>query len=70
MSILVDGDTKAILGAAVLGIRGDEVVHTLLALMAAKAPYTVLSRAVLIHPTVSELIPTTLQNLVPLEEAS
>ena len=68
LKVLVDGDTDRVLGAAVLGIRGDEVVHTLLVLMAADAPYTVLSRAVLVHPTVSELLPTTLQNLVPLEE--
>ncbi|MFT5057801.1 MAG: pyruvate/2-oxoglutarate dehydrogenase complex dihydrolipoamide dehydrogenase (E3) component [Planctomycetota bacterium] len=67
IKILVDADTEEILGAAVLGINGDEVVQSLLVAMYAKAPYTVLSRAVLIHPTVSELLPTTLQNLVPLE---
>ena len=67
IKILVDGDTKEILGAAILGIRGDEVVHSLLDVMYAKAPYTVISRAVHIHPTVSELIPTTLQNLQPLD---
>ncbi|MFT7542674.1 MAG: pyruvate/2-oxoglutarate dehydrogenase complex dihydrolipoamide dehydrogenase (E3) component [Gammaproteobacteria bacterium] len=67
IKILVDRDTKEILGAAILGIGGDEVVHSLLDVMYAKAPYTVISRAVHIHPTVSELIPTTLQSLVPLE---
>ena len=67
IKILVDADSKEILGAAILGIGGDEVVHSLLDVMYAKAPYTVISRAVHIHPTVSELIPTTLQNLVPLE---
>ena len=66
MKVLVDADTKEILGAAILGIGGDEVVHTLLAMMYAKAPYTVLSRAVPIHPTVAELLPTLLQNLEPL----
>ncbi|MAG57584.1 MAG: mercuric reductase [Planctomycetes bacterium] len=66
IKVLVDADTKEILGAAVLGIGGDEVVHALLDLMYAKAPYTVVSRAVHIHPTVSELVPTTLQNLKPL----
>ena len=66
IKILVDGDSKEILGAAILGIGGDEVVHSLLDLMYAGAPYTVMSRAVHIHPTVSELLPTTLQNLQPL----
>ena len=67
IKILVDADSKEILGAAILGINGDEVVHLLLDVMYAKAPYTVISRAVHIHPTVSELVATTLQNLVPLE---
>ncbi|MBL4633927.1 MAG: FAD-containing oxidoreductase [Kofleriaceae bacterium] len=66
IKVLVDADTKEILGAAILGIGGDEVVHSLLTAMYAKAPYTVISRAVHIHPTVSELVPTTLQNLKPL----
>ncbi len=66
MKVLVVADTKEILGAAILGINGDEVVHTLLAVMYAKAPYTVLARAVPIHPTVAELLPTMLQNLEPL----
>ena len=65
--ILVDADSEEILGAAILGIEGDEAVHTLLAAMYAKAPYTVISRAVHIHPTVAELIPTVLQDLQPLE---
>ena len=67
MKVLVDAETKEILGAAILGINGDEVVHTLLAVMYAKAPYTVISREVPIHPTVAELLPTVLQNLEPLE---
>ena len=66
IKILVDADSQEILGAAILGINGDEVVHSLLDVMYAKAPYTVISRAVHIHPTVSELVPTTLQNLKPL----
>ena len=66
IKVLVDGDSKEILGAAILGIGGDEVVHSLLDVMYAGAPYTVISRAVHIHPTVSELIPTTLQSLKPL----
>ncbi len=66
MKVLVDADTQEILGAAILGIGGDEVVHTLLAVMYARAPYTVLARAVPIHPTVAELLPTVLQSLEPL----
>jgi pyruvate/2-oxoglutarate dehydrogenase complex dihydrolipoamide dehydrogenase (E3) component len=65
MKVLVDADTKHILGAALLGIEGDEAVHCLLDVMYAKAPYTVIQRAVHIHPTVSELIPTLLGDLKP-----
>lgn len=67
IKILVDADSKEILGAAILGIGGDEVVHTLLTAMYKKLPYTVVSRAVHIHPTVAELVPTVLQDLTPLE---
>lgn len=67
IKILVDGDTEEILGAAILGVNGDEVVHALLDVMYARAPYTVISRAVHIHPTVAELVPTVLQDLQPLE---
>ena len=66
IEILVDADTKLVLGAAILGIEGDEVIHVLADVMYAKAPYTVISRAVHTHPTVSELLPTTLQELEPL----
>ena len=67
MKVLVDAETEQILGAAVLGVGGDEVVHCILDIMYAKAPYTVIQRAVHIHPTVSELIPTMLGDLRPLE---
>lgn len=67
MKILVDADSKEILGAAILGIGGDEVIHSILDVMYAKAPYTVIQRAMHIHPTVSELIPTMLGDLKPLE---
>jgi len=67
MKIVVAADTKQILGAAILGTGGDEAVHSILDLMYAKAPYTVMQRAVHIHPTVSELIPTMLGELRPLE---
>ena len=62
----MDAETKEILGASILGIGGDEVIHVLLATMYAKAPYTTISRAVYVHPTVSELLPTVLQGLKPL----
>ncbi len=66
MKVLVDADSKRILGATVLGVGGDEIIHSILDVMYAKAPYTVISRAMHIHPTVSELIPTMLQDLKPM----
>lgn len=66
IKILVDAQSKEILGASILGLNGDEVVHALLDLMYARESYTIISRAVHIHPTVSELIPTVLQDLEPL----
>ena len=66
MKILIDAETKKILGAAVLGIGGDEVIQSVLDVMYADAPYTVIQRAVHIHPTVTELIPTMLGELKPL----
>src|SRR5215831_9335356 len=65
MRILVDGDSKEILGASLLGTGCDEAVHAILDLMYAKAPYTVMQRATHIHPTVSELLPTILGDLKP-----
>jgi pyruvate/2-oxoglutarate dehydrogenase complex dihydrolipoamide dehydrogenase (E3) component len=67
MKILVDRDSGLILGAAFLGLAGDEVIHTIIDAMYAKAPYMVLQRAMHIHPTVSEFIPTMLGNLQPLQ---
>jgi pyruvate/2-oxoglutarate dehydrogenase complex dihydrolipoamide dehydrogenase (E3) component len=67
MKIVVDANTKEILGAAILGVGGDEVIHSVLDLMYAKAPYTVMQRAMHIHPTVSELLPTILGELKPIE---
>ena len=66
MKVAVDAETKHILGAAILGVGGDEVIHSILDVMAAKAPYTAISRTVHIHPTVSELVPTMLGELKPL----
>ena len=67
MKIVVDAETKQILGAAILGIEGDEVIHAILDMMYARAPYTVMQRAVHIHPTVTELVPTLLGELKPLD---
>ncbi len=67
MRVLVDADTRQILGAVVFGVGGDEIVHSILDVMYAHAPYTTMSRAVHIHPTISELIPTMLQDLKPLD---
>jgi pyruvate/2-oxoglutarate dehydrogenase complex dihydrolipoamide dehydrogenase (E3) component len=66
MKVLVDAETKEILGASLLGIECDEVIHSILDVMYAKAPYTVIQRAMHIHPTVTELIPTMLGELKPL----
>jgi pyruvate/2-oxoglutarate dehydrogenase complex dihydrolipoamide dehydrogenase (E3) component len=63
--IVVDAETRKILGAAILGTGGDEAVQCITATMYAGVPYTTLSHAVLIHPTVSELIPTVLGELTP-----
>jgi len=67
MKILVDAQTRLILGAALLGIEADEAIHSILDVMYAGAPYTVIQNAVHIHPTVSELIPTLLADLKPLD---
>src|SRR5580692_10695669 len=65
IKICVDAETKQILGAAILGVGGDEVIHVLLDMMYAKAPYTVIERAMHIHPTVAEFLPTILAKLGP-----
>jgi pyruvate/2-oxoglutarate dehydrogenase complex dihydrolipoamide dehydrogenase (E3) component len=67
MKVVVDAETHEILGAAILGVGGDEVVHSILDVMSAKAPYDTLSRTMHIHPTVSELVPTMLQGMKPLQ---
>ena len=66
IKILVDADSKQILGASILGTSGDEAIHTILDIMYARAPFTVMQRAMHIHPTVSELLPTVLGELKPL----
>jgi pyruvate/2-oxoglutarate dehydrogenase complex dihydrolipoamide dehydrogenase (E3) component len=67
MKITVDAGTHEILGAAILGPGGDEVIHSILDVMYAKAPYTTIQRAMHIHPTVAELVPTILGELEPLD---
>jgi pyruvate/2-oxoglutarate dehydrogenase complex dihydrolipoamide dehydrogenase (E3) component len=67
MKIAVDAETGAILGAAILGTGGDEVIHSILDVMYAKAPWSVIRRAMHIHPTVSELVPTMLSDLRPMD---
>ena len=66
MKIMVDAESKQIVGASILGTGGDEVIHCILDIMYAKQPYTVIQRAVHIHPTVAELVPTMLGDLKPL----
>ena len=63
MKVVVDGKTEQLLGATILGVSGDEAIHSLLDVMYAKAPYRTVTHAVHIHPTVAELLPTTLQSL-------
>jgi pyruvate/2-oxoglutarate dehydrogenase complex dihydrolipoamide dehydrogenase (E3) component len=65
IKLLVDADSKEFLGANILGTGGDEVIHCVLDMMYAHAPYTVMQRAMHIHPTVSELLPTVLEELQP-----
>jgi pyruvate/2-oxoglutarate dehydrogenase complex dihydrolipoamide dehydrogenase (E3) component len=65
IKVVVDAESKEILGAAILGTGGDEVVHTILDVMYARAPYTLIQRAMHIHPTVSELLPTVFGELSP-----
>jgi pyruvate/2-oxoglutarate dehydrogenase complex dihydrolipoamide dehydrogenase (E3) component len=67
IKVLVDAESRRFLGAALLGIEGDEVVHAVADLMYAQAPYTIMQHAVHVHPTVSELLPTLLGTLEPLK---
>jgi pyruvate/2-oxoglutarate dehydrogenase complex dihydrolipoamide dehydrogenase (E3) component len=70
MKVVVDAETRRILGAAILGTGGDEAIHGVLDIMNAGVPYDVLERAVPIHPTVSELIPTMLGEMRPAESTT
>ena len=64
MKVLVDAESKLILGAALLGIEADEVVQSILHVMAAKAPYTLITDTMHFHPTVSELLPSVFEGMV------
>jgi pyruvate/2-oxoglutarate dehydrogenase complex dihydrolipoamide dehydrogenase (E3) component len=66
MKVLVDAQTKQILGASILGTGGDEAIHCIIDTMYARAPYTNIQRVVHIHPTVSEHLPTVFGDLKPL----
>jgi pyruvate/2-oxoglutarate dehydrogenase complex dihydrolipoamide dehydrogenase (E3) component len=68
MKVAVDAESRKILGAAILGIGGDEIIHALLDAMAAGTPADTIIRTMHIHPTVSEYLPTILQDLKPLEQ--
>jgi pyruvate/2-oxoglutarate dehydrogenase complex dihydrolipoamide dehydrogenase (E3) component len=67
MKVFVDAGSERIMGAAILGLNGDEVIHSLLDVMAAGLPFTAISRTMHIHPTVTELVPTLLQQLGPMD---
>ena len=67
MKALVDPQTKQFLGATLFGLNADEIIHTFTELMYARAPYTVMQNAVHVHPTVTELLPTLLEDLKPLD---
>ena len=69
IKVLADADTRAILGAAILGVEGDEAIHAVLDLMYVGAPVEAIARAVHIHPTVAELLPTVFQEMTPLQRA-
>jgi pyruvate/2-oxoglutarate dehydrogenase complex dihydrolipoamide dehydrogenase (E3) component len=68
MKVSVDAQTRRILGAAILGVNGDEVIHALLQVMNAGLPCDAIARAVPIHPTVAELLPTLLEGLAPMDQ--
>ena len=67
MKVVVDADTDKVLGAAILGLNGDEAVHGIIDIMNTDLPYTVIQRSVHIHPTVAELIPTVVGELQPID---
>lgn len=66
MKVFIDKETNKILGASILGVEGDEIIHIFLDMMYAGAEYTVIKNAMHIHPTIAELIPTMLETLKPL----
>jgi pyruvate/2-oxoglutarate dehydrogenase complex dihydrolipoamide dehydrogenase (E3) component len=69
MSVLVDAETELILGACVLGVGGDEIITSVLNVMISKQSYKLIKDSVVLHPTVSELIPTTLEDLIQINKS-
>ena len=67
LKVFVDADSRLILGACFFGIEADEAIHCVTDVMYARAPYTTITHAVHIHPTVSELIPAVFEDLQPLD---
>jgi pyruvate/2-oxoglutarate dehydrogenase complex dihydrolipoamide dehydrogenase (E3) component len=67
MKVMVDAQSKKILGAALHGVEGDEAIHTFIDIMTAGASYPTLQYAMHVHPTISELVPTLLDGLKPME---
>jgi pyruvate/2-oxoglutarate dehydrogenase complex dihydrolipoamide dehydrogenase (E3) component len=66
MKVLVDAESRKILGATIFGVDGDEAIHSILAAMYAKETADFMTHSVYIHPTVAELIPTVFGELKPL----
>jgi len=66
MKVVVDAERRRLLGAAILGYNGDEVIHALLDMMTTGSPVDAIARTMHIHPTVSELVPTLLKQLKPM----
>ncbi|MFT5821107.1 MAG: pyruvate/2-oxoglutarate dehydrogenase complex dihydrolipoamide dehydrogenase (E3) component [Crocinitomix sp.] len=67
MSVLVNADTDKIIGATILGVGGDEIITSILNVMYADQSYKLIRDSIVAHPTISELIPTTLEKLSPVE---
>ncbi|MFY9747153.1 MAG: FAD-containing oxidoreductase [Acidobacteriaceae bacterium] len=67
IKVLADAETQQILGATLIGTGCDEAIHCILTAMYARQPFSLLTHSVHIHPTVAELIPTTFEDLKPLQ---
>ena len=67
MKVIVDAENDRILGAAILGCEGGELVHVLYTLMLGNLPYTLLKGAVYIHPTLTEGFFSLLDSVKPVD---